>query len=91
MGKKEKVHYTRMYDLFEEMDDIGSKFISYPILVILVSFFHYCFASMHFLFEVYMFIFNNSRFSQNMKISHKKVDKTLSEFKKEKDLVAISI
>jgi len=81
MYKKENVHYKRMIDLFHEMNDFGEKFISYPIIVILVSFFHYCFAIMHFLFELYLSIFNKIQFKQNMEVSHKKVEATLQKMK----------
>lgn len=79
MLKKEKVHWHRMNGLFYEMDDLGSKIISYPIIVILVSFFHYCFASMHFLFETYMFLFKKNQFLKNMEASHKKVNKAITQ------------
>lgn len=81
MYKKEKIHWSRTLSIYNEIDDIGGKVISYPILVLLVSFFHYCFAFMHMLFEVYMFIFNRKRFYVNMKESHKKADKKMLQMK----------
>lgn len=75
--KKERVHWLRMADMYTRMTDFGSKFISYPILVVLVSFFHYGFLGMHTAFEFVMFLFKKDQFVYNMKDSHKKTDKTI--------------
>jgi hypothetical protein len=66
MYKKDGVHWRRMKDLFKEMDDIGSMFISYPIILVLISVIHYAFALMHFFFELSMYIFARDRFKMNM-------------------------
>ncbi len=66
-GKKELIHWSRMKILFNEMEDFGGKFIAYPILVILLSFFHYCFSGMHLLFELFLYLFNRKQFKQNLK------------------------
>ncbi len=63
---KEGKHWKLMKQLFSEMDDIGSKLISYPIIVVLVSFFHYLFSFAHFLFETVLFIFNKKQFQYNL-------------------------
>jgi len=81
MFKKEKLYFKKLRLLFREMDDFGSKYISYPIIVILVTFFHYCFATMHFLFELYLSFSNRTQFEQNMKMSHVRVDKKMSNLK----------
>ena len=77
MLKKEKVHYLQMKMLFGEMTDYGSKFVSYPIMVIIISFFHYCFALMHFLFESFLFITNKNQFKLNLININTSTDKQL--------------
>jgi len=73
MLKKEGKHWKAMKLLYKEMTDIGAKIISYPILVILISFFHYLFSSMHFLFESYLYLFNRKQFSKNLITLNKKL------------------
>jgi len=65
---KEKIHWKRMKELFNEMEGIGGKTISYIILVSLISIFHYLFSLMHIFFECYLFLFNNNRYKSNLKI-----------------------
>lgn len=67
MLNKEKKYYLRMFSLFNKVEGIGGKLIAYPICFILITFFHYCFALMHFLFESYLFLFNNKQFAVNVK------------------------
>ncbi len=64
--KKELIYWNRINLLFHDMEDIGSKIISYPIMVILLSIIHYCFIGMHFLFELFLYIFNRKQFNKNM-------------------------
>ena len=66
MCQKDRIHYHRMKELFFEMDDLGSKFISFPIIFILITFFHYAFVGMHLLFEASLFLFANERFKLNV-------------------------
>ncbi|MCK9575522.1 MAG: hypothetical protein WC979_02135 [Candidatus Pacearchaeota archaeon] len=64
---KEFVHWLRMGKLWTEIGtDIGARFIAYPIIVILVSIFHYMFAFMHFAFETYLYISSREQFRQNL-------------------------
>lgn len=65
--KKEKIHYNRMIKLFGEVENIGGKLIAFPIIFVLITFFHYCFAFMHTMFETFMYIFNRERFNINVK------------------------
>lgn len=81
MLKKEIVHYKRMIALFSEMKEFGAKFIAFPIIFCIITFLHYCFASMHFLFEATMYVFQKTKFKQNMELMHKKTDKILNEMK----------
>ena len=96
MIKKEKVHWKRTFGVYKEMDDIGGKMISFPIIIVLISLFHYCFAGMHLLFECTLFFTNKTRFRHNMAISHKKADKMIKECLTaqrvtEKDLQIVSV
>lgn len=67
MWKKDLIHWKRMRELYKEMDDLGSRFISYPIIFLIISVFHYMFAGMHFMFETYTWITNKTQFRKNMK------------------------
>lgn len=66
MINKEKTHYLRLFSLFSQCDGFVGKLIAYPIIFMLITFFHYCFAAMHFMFETYMFFFNKEQFILNM-------------------------
>ena len=63
---KEIIHWTRMKEMFSLMEGFLAMILIYPLLVILISFFHYAFALMHALFETFMFIFYNKQFKQNL-------------------------
>jgi hypothetical protein len=73
MLAKEKIHWSRMIKLFKSMDTIGAKFISFPIIAILVSIGHYCFMSMHTMFELYLFFSHKKEFNQNLKTINAKL------------------
>ena len=82
MYQKDLIHWKRMFDLFKEMDDLGSKYISYPIIVCIISAFHYMFAGMHLLFETYTWITNKKQFSKNMaSLTEKLINKNLIKLK----------
>lgn len=68
MASKEKVHYTRLFKVFNKIKGWAGKFISWPILFVTITFFHYCFATMHFLFETFLFIFKREQYNSNMKL-----------------------
>lgn len=72
MISKEKIHYFRLFALFPQCDGFVGKIIAYPIIFLLITFFHYCFAAMHFMFETYMYLFNREQFELNIaKLSNK--------------------
>lgn len=73
MLKKEKVHYKRMIELFKEIDGIGGKCIAFPLMLTLITFFHYCFAFMHCGFETFLYICNRNQFDCNIKVMTKHV------------------
>ena len=80
--KKEIIHWLRMKVLFGEMEGIGAKLIAFPIIVSIITGFHYCFAGMHSLFEITMFFANRTQFRNNMKNLSVKSDKLLETFLK---------
>ncbi len=78
---KEKIHWIRMGRLFFEMDSIGAKVVTYPIIVVIITAFHYAFAGMHFMFEFVMFLLNRKQFKGNMIKLHDKAFKTMLTFR----------
>ena len=71
--KKEQVHWDRMLEMIDAVSSIGGKIIAWPILVLLISAFHYAFAGMSILFETFMFFFYRGQFKMNMKNIYKKM------------------
>lgn len=70
---KEGVHYNRLFKVFKRIKGWAGKLISWPILFLTITFFHYCFASMHFLFETFLFLFKRGQYEENMKNLYKSV------------------
>lgn len=70
---KEGIHYSRLFKLYNRIKGWAGKLISYPIIFLTITFFHYCFASMHFLFETFLYIFKGKQFDENMKNLYKSV------------------
>lgn len=66
LWNKEKIHYKRLKKCFNNMNNWSGKLIAWPLVCIIVTFFHYCFALMHFLFESFMFFYNKKQFEENM-------------------------
>lgn len=66
MLKKETIHYKRMCQLFKMVEGFGGKCIAFPLMFIIITFFHYCFALMHFLFETFMYLCNRNQFERNV-------------------------
>lgn len=66
MLKKEKIHYKRMYQLFNAVEGFGGKCIAFPIIFFIITFFHYCFAFMHFGFETFLYICNRQQYNYNI-------------------------
>jgi len=77
--KKEKIHWKRMIKLFRELTGIGERIISFPILVVLISIFHYAFALMHFLFESVMFFSNKEQYKHNIAVIDRNLIKVMKE------------
>lgn len=73
MWNKEKIHWSRMLKLFIKMDTFGAKIISYPIIVLLVSFGHYAFMFMHTSFELVLFFMNKPHFIKNLNTINNKI------------------
>ncbi len=67
LWSKEKIHYKRLIKCLHNIDNWPGKIIAWPLICITVTFFHYCFAIMHFLFETFMFIVNRKQFEKNIK------------------------
>ena len=80
--KKESIHWIRMGRLFAEMPSIGAKLITYPIIVLIITLFHYAFAGMHTLFEIIMYIINRRQFKFNMDNLYIKSNECLKSLKK---------
>lgn len=67
IAKKEKKHYSRMLEMYNNSGNLIYKFIMFPILFIIITLFHYMFTLMHFLFESFEFLFHRSQFENNIK------------------------
>ena len=66
MLKKEKIHYKRLFGMFEHCKGFGGKAIIFPLVFIMVTIAHYCFASMHFIFETFLYFKNREQFNLNI-------------------------
>ncbi len=66
LWKKEGRHYSRLWKLNKRIHNIIGKAVAWPMICISVTFFHYCFAIMHFLFETFLYIFKRGQFRVNM-------------------------
>jgi hypothetical protein len=64
--KKEIIHWKRVKEMFSKFPNWASKLTFGTIVVILVTIFHYLFAIMHTLFEIFLFIFIRDAFKANL-------------------------
>lgn len=64
--KKEKIHWNRTKKTLARFNKLSSKLTFGLIVVILGTLFHYCFAIMHTLFEIFLFIFMRKAFKNNL-------------------------
>lgn len=64
--KKESNHYKRLYKCLKDIHTVAGKVVSWPIICVTITFFHYCFAVMHFMFETFLFVFKRKQFEANM-------------------------
>lgn len=71
MLSKEKIHYKRIFGVFNRIKGWSGKLISWPILFFTITFFHYCFAFMHFMFETFLFFFKRGQYDENMRNLYK--------------------
>lgn len=67
MVNKEILHYKRMKEMYHSSSNVLWKLIMFPILFVLVTFFHYLFELVHFLFETFQYIFDRKQFVINIK------------------------
>ena len=66
LWRKEINHWKRMKNMFFAVKSIPGKLVSFPVCCLIITFFHYCFAGMHFLFETFLWIFKREQFNENM-------------------------
>ena len=71
--KKEIKYWKRMSEVFKNIPGVGGKIISFPLIVILVTPFHYAFALMHAFFEFCLMFCNKKQFDKNMETHFKMV------------------
>lgn len=64
--QKEKIYWKRIKNMFKSISSWPGKIISGPILLITITFFHYCFFLMHFMFEGFLYITNRKQYRKNM-------------------------
>jgi len=73
---KESIHYKRLYKCLGDIHTVAGKIVSWPIICLVITFFHYCFATMHLLFETFLFLFKREQFNVNVVNLEKKLKRT---------------
>jgi hypothetical protein len=66
LAKKEAIHWKRIGKMFSRFPGWLNKATFGLIVVILVTLFHYVFALMHTLYELFLFIFFRQAFKANL-------------------------
>jgi hypothetical protein len=66
LWKKEVNHWKRIGTMFEKFEGWLNKFTFGLLVAICVSLFHYIFALMHTLYEIFLFIFARKTFKANL-------------------------
>jgi hypothetical protein len=66
LWKKEKNHWKRIMEMMNKFNGWVSKLTFGLIVAIFVTIFHYIFAIMHTLYEVFLFIFARQAFRANL-------------------------
>jgi hypothetical protein len=66
LWKKEKIHWKRIGQMLKKFNGWVSKFTFGLIVATLVTIFHYAFALMHTLYEIFLFIFARQAFKANL-------------------------
>lgn len=85
---KEGIHWNRMSILWKIVGkDVGARFISYPIMVVLVSLSHYAFAGMHTLLDIYLFFFKRNILRKNVMFIYKKTINVAISVRRQKRLI----
>lgn len=72
LWRKEINYWVRMWELRKKISTVIGKIISWPILCILITPFHYAFSLAHFLFETFLFVTDRKQFEYNIKEHAKK-------------------
>jgi hypothetical protein len=65
-ARKEEIFWRRNKNFFLQMKN-SDKFSAF-LVILIVSIAHYCFASMHFFFEVFLWLFSKEQFQRNLNI-----------------------
>jgi len=66
LWKKEKIHWVRIAQMFRKFNGIVSKLTFGLIVALLVTLAHYCFALMHTLYEIFLFVVARQTFRANL-------------------------
>jgi hypothetical protein len=66
LWKKEKIHWKRIVQIFSKINGWIFKLTFGVIVAILVTLFHYAFALMHTLYEMFLFVFARQAFKANL-------------------------
>lgn len=66
LWKKEKIHWKRIKQIFGKFNGWFNKLFFGLIVVIFVTIFHWLFAIMHTLYEIFLFIFIHDAFKSNL-------------------------
>lgn len=66
LWKKEKIHWVRIKQMFRKFNGIISKLTFGLIVALLVTIAHYCFAIMHTLYELFLFVVARQAFRANL-------------------------
>lgn len=66
LWKKEKIHWKRIMEMMGKFNGWVSKLTFGLIVAFFVTIFHYIFAIMHTLYEIFLFIFARQAFRANL-------------------------
>ena len=66
LWKKELIHWKRVVQMFDKFPSWVGKFTFGLIVIVLVTLFHWMFALMHTLYELFLFIFARQAFKANL-------------------------
>jgi len=66
LWEKEKIHWKRLGVMFRRFQSWGSKLTFGVIVAFLICVAHYCFAVVHTLYEILLFVFARKAFKANI-------------------------